>query len=456
MGHSSSPPPSSQLAQGRLRLQRRTFLKAIGLGLAAPFAARIARLTTAAPGARPTRLLFFYIPHGSPIEHFDPKGADGNFALNMSGESLLGPLEPFKKYVNVMRGVSHVGISNHATIRAALTLGESNAISIDQAIAKALGTKALVLGTIPYQNENFSSDSWLVKDGSWIRPETNPVTAADRLFPSGGGTMMSLDDTFRREAMTMTEKELEQLQSAVTSLTAERSKLQVHLDAVRGIKSGDGTTGIIQTCSSTPSLPAVSALRAPGTNVFADANFGKVLDANLELTAQAFLCGKARVATIQNLWVNSTLNFGFMGVPKGHHEPVSHSWDGTGRAEFARVQRFFYERLVEKFIKVLDQPDPADTTDPTHKVIDNTLIYVFSEVSDGANHHSDKQTIWIGGQPLTSYLPCLTIGGGGGFMRTQRLLDFDNRPHGDMLYTLSAMMGVPQSQFGTLINEVKA
>jgi hypothetical protein len=156
MGHPSSPSSGSGSAssgQARLRgLQRRTFFKAIGLGLAAPFAARIARLAGAAPGPRPTRLLFFYIPHGSPVEHFDPKGADGSFALNMTGESVLSPLEPFKQYVNVMRGISHVGISNHATIRSALTLGESNPISIDQAIAKALGTKALVLGTIPYQN----------------------------------------------------------------------------------------------------------------------------------------------------------------------------------------------------------------------------------------------------------------------------------------------------------------
>ena len=53
-------------------LRRRTFVKALSLGVAAPLALRMSRLAGAAAGARPTRLFIMYIPHGMPDEHFDP------------------------------------------------------------------------------------------------------------------------------------------------------------------------------------------------------------------------------------------------------------------------------------------------------------------------------------------------------------------------------------------------
>ena len=101
-------------------------------------------------------------------------------------------------------------------------------------------------------------------------------------------------------------------------------------------------------------------------------------------------------------------------------------------------------------------PDAMDTSAPGRTVLDNTLIYVFSEVADGANHNSNKDTVWIDGKPTTSFVPLVTIGGGAGACKTGRLFDFENRTHGDLLYTLSEIAGVPQSQFGTSITEVKA
>lgn len=435
----------------RKEMQRRTFLQALSLGVAAPLALRMSRLATAAPGPRPLRLLFFYLPHGLPVEHYDPKGSADSFALNMTGESVLAPLEPHKALVNVYRGLEIKDMSNHAAIRYTLTRNENASLSIDRAIAKGLGTQAVSLGVVPFQTY-FGSDMYLMKDATWIRPEASPVAAADRLFPKTTGTMAS-DAEFRKLALGLTERELASMAGAVQNLSREQSKLSVHLDAVRALKAG-GQSGNL--CMGQPSLPTVDALRASGANPTDTMNLPQVLDAQLELSAQALICGAARVITIQNLWATSDVNFSFMGVAKNHHDPVSHAWDAAGRAEFARVQRYFVQHLVDKLVRALQTPDALDTTAPGRTVLDNTLIYLFSEVSDGANHHSNKDTVWLSGKPFVSYLPTVTIGGGAGAIKTGKLFDFDNRSHGDLLYTLSEIAGVPQSTFGSSIAEVKA
>lgn len=433
-------------------LARRSFLKAMALGISAPIAWQASRLAVAAPGGRPLRLLFFYMPHGMPMEHFNPVGTPDNFTFTMSGESVLAPLEPYKSYVNFLRGFEYKNINNHPAIRWALTGGENAPMSIDRAIAKAMGTQPVSLGVVPFQNY-WGSDMYLVKDGTWIRPEPSPVAAADRLFPPMNG-MMNSDAEFRRSALGLTEREIDKLMQANQDISREKSKLQVHLDAVRALKSGG--MGNVNVCTGQPTLPAVAALRASGANVLESQNLPQVLDGQLELAAQAMVCGAARVVTIQNLWATSDVNFGFMGISKNHHDPASHSWDVAGRGEFARMQRFYYQHLVDKVVRPLQMtPDPMDTTAPGRTVLDNTLIYVFSEVADGADHNSNKGSVWINSKETPSMLPLITIGGGAGAIKTGRLFDFDNRTHGDLLYTLSEIAGVPQSQFGTSVTEVK-
>jgi hypothetical protein len=147
------------------------------------------------------------------------------------------------------------------------------------------------------------------------------------------------------------------------------------------------------------------------------------------------------------------------GIAKGHHDPISHSWDEAGREEFAVTQRWFYDRLAQKVLAVLDQPDPSDPEG--NKVIDNTLVAVFSEVSDGANHNSDTTSVWLGGSEHPTYLPFTLIGGGSGYLTPGRIVDVEKgRTHVDALCTLADAMGVPIASIGgqaaTPIAEVKA
>lgn len=443
----------------RRRLARRVFLGALGLGLSLPLAYGSARLAVAQAAPRPRRLFLMYLPHGAPCEYFDPAGAD----LDLSGKGVLGALTPYQQQLTVLRGVGMNGAQNHAAIRTMLTgsADGEGSDSIDGLIAQKLGVTPYVLGAIPYaKGSGFTSDSFLVRHGSWVRPEEDPARAADALFQSlgTGGGAPNPDAAFRAAALALTEKELVRLQAVTRDLTAEQTKLNVHLDAIRQLKSGGG--GELQiSCDKRPELPSLAALA--GGDVLDPSNLGKVLDAQLEVAAHALVCGTARVVTLQNMYVNADLNMGFAGgpgVPKGHHEPVSHSWDSAGRTEFALVQRWFYSRLAEKLLKTLNQPDPQD---PEHTVLDNSLVAVLSEVSDGANHNSDATThVWIEGKEMETSLPLVLIGGAGGYLKPAGGLLKVSALHTDLLATLAEAMEAPLSNLGSVpikpITEVKA
>jgi hypothetical protein len=280
-----------------------------------------------------------------------------------------------------------------------------------------------------------------------VRPTESPLEAADAYFEGlGTGEPTGVDDSvFRAETLALTEGELATLQTNLASLSSEKSKLQLHLDAIRSLKaSGNGGTDIV-TCDARPAMPAVDA--ASGVDPLDQTQFGTIVDAHLEAAANALLCGAAQVITMQNMFANSTLNFGFAGGPgiaKGHHDPISHSWDAAGRTEFAKCQRWFYTRLAEKFLQVLDNPDPAD---PANTALSNTIVMVCSEVCDGANHNSNATSVWLDGQERPSYLPFLLIGGGGGVLKTGQVVTVD-RVHGDLLATVAHAMNAPLTTIG--------
>jgi hypothetical protein len=159
------------------------------------------------------------------------------------------------------------------------------------------------------------------------------------------------------------------------------------------------------------------------------------------------------------------MNFpGGPGIPTEHHIGLSHA--GTPRDPYAKAQQWFFQVLADKMLAVLDQPDPAD---PAHTVLENSLIYVTTEVSDGGNHNSDAGPTWVFGQERYTYLPQLLIGGAGGYLKPGgRIVQVSDpkesimkgRPHTDVLASVADAMGVPLANIGgkpvSLIQELKA
>jgi uncharacterized protein DUF1552 len=444
----------------------------MGLGIGASLAMKMARLAGAAPGPRPTRLFIMFIPHGLPLEHFDPTTTNGDFSL--TGRSMLGlaPLVPYQNQVTMVRGIKMAdGANNHPAIRAALTgFQEGGTVdSIDYVIGQGLGVTAHALGAIPYKKtEGFSSDSHLIKHGgAWVRAVESPADAAGDLFAGlGTGTAvtggMTIDEsTFQSDAVALTEKQIDRMRKRVAGLSSEDNKLAIHLQALQGLVGGG--TGV-KACTTKPMLSDVDA--TAGIDSLDETQFGKILAGHLQASANAMLCGTARVITLQCLWVNSNIlmNFpGGPGIPTEHHIGLSHA--GTPRDPYARAQQWFFQQLADRMLKVLDQPDPAD---PSHSVLDNSLIYVTTEVSDGGNHNSDAGPTYVFGQERYTYLPQILIGGAGGYLKpggrvvqvSDPTIYMGGRPHTDVLATIADAMGVPLTSIGgkpfTLIQELKA
>ena len=176
-----------------------------------------------------------------------------------------------------------------------------------------------------------------------------------------------------------------------------------------------------------------------------------------------FLCGTARVITMQKTCtLTSDLNMSFPGgpnFPQGHHDPISHSWDDAGRLDFATCQRWFYQHLADQMLAVLNQPDPLDPSAAMHTVLDNSVVFICSEICDGANHNSNVTDVYVDSKPHSSYLPLVMLGGGAGFLKTQQIVDVTCM-HTDVLATIAAAMGAPVTTIGgqsvSVLPELKA
>jgi hypothetical protein len=435
-------------------LSRRTFLRALALGVPTSLALHMSRLAVAQPLGRPRRLLVFFVPHGMPAEHYDPGGQGKSFDLGANAKgSVLKVFKPYQDQFTLLRGIEYVGRTQHQAIAAVLT--GDGMVSVDQAIGKGLGQKPLLLGANAYLKDQFGPDTNLFRNTEWVAPELSPVKAAAGLVP---GAMPSMGNTmsereFEQAALALGIGELEALSRELGALSATKSRLSVHLEGLTALKAraAPGTTLPTGMCSVTglPNLEAVRAESAGGANAayfYDKSKFKPLYLAQLEVARQALICG-TRVVGLQAMWASGQINFGFMGVNKDHHDPVSHSRDEAGRAEFARVQSWIYAQLEELVLRPLRAtPDPLD---PGRKVLDNTLVYVCSEIADGNEHNCKKAIMEIGATKITTQLPLFLIGGGGGAVTTGQVLDFENRTHKDLLATLCTAMGVAGTAFSS-------
>src|SRR5204862_192490 len=128
-------------------------------------------------------------------------------------------------------------------------------ISVEHAIAKALGVKPLILGACSHQTYGIDHNGMLFWDGTApVDPEKSPVTAFDKLFAgaasSSGGGAASADVQLRNDLLAFTASEIQGLQSSLNGLTREQSKLQKHLDAVKAMQADSSGMGMMMGQSS--------------------------------------------------------------------------------------------------------------------------------------------------------------------------------------------------------------
>ena len=89
-----------------MSISRRTVLKGLGAAIALPLLeGMVPAGVLAAETAKksfPKRMIFIYVPNGVNMAEWTPKETGSDFKLS----SILEPLEPFKKHINVLDGLT--------------------------------------------------------------------------------------------------------------------------------------------------------------------------------------------------------------------------------------------------------------------------------------------------------------------------------------------------------------
>lgn len=500
-------PMHTRLIRATQRVERRVFLKALGLGVSLPVAAKLGKLATAQNSGPVKRMMVLFLPHGIAPEHYNPKVNASNptdFALDQTNESTLAPLEAYKRYVNVYQGFQYPGeAAAHDGVVNFLTGYQGSddttaRTSFEHVIGNALGIKPLILGACVHRGFGLDRNSKVFWDGTPIDPQKDPSVVADRLFKGGNAAPANPGEpsqpnpelALRGELLKLTEAELSDLRGAVLDLTSEQSKLQTHLQSVQSLRAsvdsqmggGAGSGGgQVVSCTTTPTMPLVEQVRAASAGqvidssggndyFYQEANFPLIFQAQLQLATQALICGAAPIVGVQPLYTTSEIDFTFAGTPGSHHNTLSHiqaqqapgyAWDSPAsidnvtpeaRAAFGKAQRWFAEQLVDHVVSVLATTD--DPTAPGTSVLDNTLIYWASEIGDGANH---LRMSTIDYPAMPSYVPMVTIGGAAGALKTGQVVSFPindrnekpqiARPATDLYLTLARAMGASNATF---------
>lgn len=494
-------PKNLFLARAAGVIERRVFLKALALGASVPVAARLSRVATAAPSAAPKRFFLFYTPHGVAPEHYAPMipgdtydatkpATFSDFDLDKTNVSILGPLQPYKKWVNVYQGFQYLGMaSTHTGIVNCLsgtTVTDSTTprTTIDQLIGKALNVTPLILGACSHIPSGMDANGMLFWNGTPIDPQKSPVVAADTLFAgigSGGAPMQqSADVQLHADLLAFTASEIDAMRGTLKGLTREQSKLDTYLASMQSLQANAGNGGAQSSCTTKPVLPTVEMVRAQsagnkpdpsGANdyFYQEANFPLLLQAQMEVVAQALICNAAPIVGLMPMYATCDFDFGFAGAKGSHHNTLSHTGSQaapsaqynsplsvanlqpTVRVPFATAQKWFATQLVNKVVSVLATTD--DPAAPGTKVLDNTVIFWMSEIGDGADHNRVSEILY----PQTpDSLPLVTIGGGGGALKTGQVVRYPidmssnaakvNRPASDLLLTLATAMGAKSAQ----------
>mgnify|MGYP003593387813 CR=1 FL=1 len=431
----------------RALLSRRAILR--GLMGSAMLAGLRGAAQADAPRGVAKRILFFYFPDGVPEPggsggKWFPSGQDTSFSLSEN----LAPLARYKNDSIFVRGLSMGGTDSGShpggakKLLTAVDGGQGE--SIDRWLSRNLSAAAaapvshLYLGAMAAQN-NASGDKFISypSAGVTVAPEDDPRAAFQRVFgglTSGGGAPSGPDP-----------EDVSVLDSALADLAdlrkragdVDKAKLELHLEALRDVEKrvkGLGA-GALGTCES----PKVDLAAITSNKLYDAASFPAILRAQSDVMVQAMACGLTRVGVLQCSQHTSELIMSrFPGTPleRPNFDMRSHQASHYGDPSDPKFADYTAQRtwFVSQAAYVLDQlaarPEGAGT------MLDNSLVVLCSEVSDGNTHSHDN-------------MPFVVCGRGGGALRAGRLLDANGRRHGELWVALAQAMGASLSSFGS-------
>jgi hypothetical protein len=442
--------PSRRRAPG-VGLTRRRFLRGAGALVALPFLeSALPRSVRAQAGGSPAprRALFYYVPNGMRPDLWAPTGEGRDFELGPTME----PLADLRGELAVLTGISNEaaftdGTGDHAngtgsfltTARINRTEGSDiyNGVSVDQVLADALGHEtrfpSLQLGVQGAEVATCDAGYSCVyaRNISWAGPRTplsklvDPQQVFDRLFRVEDAGLSAEEAALRRRARaSVLDGVIGEAQSLQGILgTRDGQKLDEYLTGVRELERRLGAIGEIPT----PSAVACEVPEAPGEDLDIEA-YARVMT---DLSVLAFQCDLTRFQSFMLADSGTNRYYDFLRVNGGHHDISHHQNDPSLREQLGRIDRWEVSQLAYLLERLRDAEDIDGSS-----LLDNTLVYFSSEVSDGNRH-------------LHTNLPILLAGRAGGAFEPGRHIALRRGAQLASLYTsILQMFGMEADSFG--------
>jgi hypothetical protein len=385
-------------------LSRRTFLKGAGVTVALPF------LESMVPAATPmaqtaaaskTRFGAIYFPHGATMYKWTPEkeGADFEFS------EILQPLEPFRKYVNVISDLSHPAAygsgsatANHNRSAAAFLSGAHGkegpqaflGVTMDQAAAQKIGQDTpLPSIEMAIEGATLSCDglSCAYRNTiSWQGPtsplpmQNSPQVVFERLF--GDGSSDAERRARRGQSVSLLDSVLGEVPSLQKTLpSTDRTRLDQYLTDVREIERR------VQKASQQLSTD----LKLPAPPVGIPTDFEEHIKLLFDLQVLAWQSDITRIATMLMAKELSGAVYAKSGVRDSFHTLSHHSNLKENMERFAVLNRYHVTILVYLLNKLKATPDGDGN------LLDHSMILYGSAMSDGNQHNHGPLPIILAG-----------------------------------------------------------
>lgn len=450
------------------KVNRRRFIRTAAVSVTLPFLPSLihSRSASGQDCSAPRRFLAYMFPNGHKMDEHKPSstGSGAEWAL----PPMLEPMADLKSELTFVGGLENqmrrrefgdhaIGCGALLTARKPTADQQFTNMSADQAIADAMegctAIHSLQLGTHnlgpsdAFGNYYTRSISWrgekvLEADGSVTFPqgpatplgkEIDPQKAFDRLF-EGFDPEESAAEAELRKALK---------KSVLDTVIAQESGLVARLGSNDQKKVDELFTGIRALEQELQAAGAAGACEPP-TRPEARLEFADQLDAMHRLMAIAFQCDMTRVISFMMGDALNDRNLGFIpdvaavGGLANDHAVSHHAGDPDMVAKFRAMVLWKQERIAE-FLRLLQQATDVDG----QTVLDNTLVWISSDLADGNRHNHDDKPILLAGRLGGLVTPdrCLQY-------PTERF-DFESaKTYGDFFITLLSLWGVNTTTFG--------
>jgi Protein of unknown function (DUF1552) len=475
------------------RYGRRAFLGgAAGVIIGLPFLETLAPKKVGAAGTAPKRFLGYWYPNGYYMIDWRPTGTGTNFTFgnnNGPGNRVWtdglgtfpatedGPgLDSVKSQILMISGLANThqptgvpgdhsgGTGSFLTDRSVSmdVNAKMGGPSIDYLISQAIG-----MGTkVPYLamagetarppgvfcdsgfscavGDHVSFDN----NGNPLTRFDNPGQIFDQLFMGLTPGMTNTQAAAMAAAMRAQDKSvLDLVTSEATSLEGKLSRqdkprLDEYLTSIRQVEQriANLQTAMPSTCMPPTRVSTAFNLSDPRGSI----------DIAHELMALAFQCDATRVLSFQ--WGNSTTNrpHTMIQASGGHHDTSHHGMDATMIAKIQRIDYWWFRRFTALITRLQGMTDIDGRT-----VLDNTLIFQSTDVSDGAMHnHNDMPVVLAGGaagfrlgQHIDVTPPGSSLGAGGG-NGSGSTATFTGSWFGDLFLAIGKGFGLNLTSFG--------